>query len=539
MKAATDFLLANKRPAWTPIQRYAEGAESALFKSKFEAWMDVPTAKNMAAYGDGSGENVARAATQEAIDIAKMHQRKKVEQERMVDDGSGKVEIWRIEDFKKVPWDKPGQFYSGDSFLVLYTYGVRGHELHLIYFWQGRHSSIDEKASVALFAKDLDDQFGGEPVQVRVVQGKEPNHFLQLFRGKMVVHEGGVMSGFRNAGADGPASPLSSGGSPVMGSPSAAAGGGAGGGGGGTKSLALFHIKGTNPLNTRAVEVDCKVGSLNSGDAFVLLTHKKCWIWNGRGCNADEKKNSQTIANELKEHREVFVISEGDEPGEFWKGLGHNPALGPPEYSALPELESEAREARLFHCSNASGTFKVEEIFHFGQDDLEADDVYLLDTFNEVFIWVGAGSNQLERRMALQTAFDYIKSAGDGRTATTTPMFQINAGFEPPNFTCHFLGWDSVLAKSKEDKYVAKLREAGKVFGGITLAKEALDEYSRRYTYQQLLDKASLPPTVDQFCLEEYLEDAEFVQIFGVSREEFRKMPRWKKDALRSKHNLF
>ena len=34
----------------------------------------------------------------------------------------------------------------------------------------------------------LDDKYGGAPVQVRVVQYKEPEHFLQIFRGKMVIH---------------------------------------------------------------------------------------------------------------------------------------------------------------------------------------------------------------------------------------------------------------------------------------------------------------------------------------------------------------
>ena len=35
-------------------------------------------------------------------------------------------------------------------------------------------------------------------VQVRVVQGKEPNHFLTLFKGRMVVHSGGRASAFKN-----------------------------------------------------------------------------------------------------------------------------------------------------------------------------------------------------------------------------------------------------------------------------------------------------------------------------------------------------
>jgi hypothetical protein len=74
----------------------------------------------------------------------------------------------------------------------------------------------DEKAASALLAAELDRKLGGSPVQVRVVQNKgecvlistfsslilaplraEPNHFLSLFKGKMIVHEGGGASGFK------------------------------------------------------------------------------------------------------------------------------------------------------------------------------------------------------------------------------------------------------------------------------------------------------------------------------------------------------
>jgi len=44
----------------------------------------------------------------------------------------------------------------------------------------------------------LDDSLGGSPVQVRVVQGKEPAHFRQLFKGQLVIRTGGVGSGFKN-----------------------------------------------------------------------------------------------------------------------------------------------------------------------------------------------------------------------------------------------------------------------------------------------------------------------------------------------------
>jgi hypothetical protein len=36
------------------------------------------------------------------------------------------------------------------------------------------------------------------PPQVRVTQGKEPQHFLELFKGKTIIHKGGKASSFNN-----------------------------------------------------------------------------------------------------------------------------------------------------------------------------------------------------------------------------------------------------------------------------------------------------------------------------------------------------
>ena len=39
-------------------------------------------------------------------------------------------------------------------------------------------------------------------MQVRVEQGKEPDHMVALFGGKMVIHKGGKASGFKNKAAE-------------------------------------------------------------------------------------------------------------------------------------------------------------------------------------------------------------------------------------------------------------------------------------------------------------------------------------------------
>ena len=95
------------------------------------------------------------------------------------------------------PLDKKvyGQFFGGDSYVILYTYLVNGKENYIIYFWLGQESTQDEQGAAALHAVALDDKYGGAPVQVRVVQNKEPEHFYTIFKGNMIVHSVSVWIG--------------------------------------------------------------------------------------------------------------------------------------------------------------------------------------------------------------------------------------------------------------------------------------------------------------------------------------------------------
>lgn len=54
---------------------------------------------------------------------------------------------------------------------------------------QGRHTSQDEMTACAFQAVTVDQQYDNQPVQVRVTMGKEPRHFMAVFKGRMVVYE--------------------------------------------------------------------------------------------------------------------------------------------------------------------------------------------------------------------------------------------------------------------------------------------------------------------------------------------------------------
>ncbi len=191
-------------------------------------------------------------------------------------------------------------------------------------------------------------------------------------------------------------------------------------------TVSLFHIRGTNALNTRAVQVQEQAASLNSGDAFVLLAPTRFFIWYGRGCNEGERKYALQVAQLLKPaslEAAAEAVSESEEPEEFWALLGGKTAYASSE--AL-QAQQELPPPRLFHCSNASGKFTVEEVEPFSQEDLIEDDVMILDTFTEVYAWFGSGSNEMEKKRGYETARKYMRAAEDGRP-TNTPVLKVSS----------------------------------------------------------------------------------------------------------------
>lgn len=87
-----------------------------------------------------------------------------------------------------------------------------------------------------------------------------------------------------------------------------------------------------------------------------------------------------------------MVVQEGEEPDDFWEALG-----GKTDYQESYE-SADAGEPRLFHLHLLSnGRLKVEEIHDFEQEDLAVDDVMVLDTGSEVYVWIGSAASEDEK----------------------------------------------------------------------------------------------------------------------------------------------
>lgn len=66
---------------------------------------------------------------------------KKIENTIQLHNGTGFiVNIWKIIENQKIELSSNyyGQFYSGESYIILYKYILKNRDEYCIYFWQGR-----------------------------------------------------------------------------------------------------------------------------------------------------------------------------------------------------------------------------------------------------------------------------------------------------------------------------------------------------------------------------------------------------------------
>ncbi|XP_051266754.1 villin-1 isoform X2 [Dicentrarchus labrax] len=557
LNRAMGYIKAKNYPASTSVEVMTEGGESAMFKHLFKSWRDKGQTQGL-----GSTYSVGKIAKVDQVkfDVMELHARPELAaQQRMVDDASGDVKVWRIENLElaEVNPSTYGQFYGGDCYLVLYTYQRSGQQQYILYMWQGRHATKDEITACAYQAVNIDNKYNGAPVQVRVVMGKEPRHFLAIFKGKLIIFEGGT-------------------GRPGVVNPD-----------GGAR---LFQVRGTNELNTKATELQARASSLNTNDVFLLKTDQICYLWYGKGCSGDERVMGRAMSDVLSK-QDKQVVMEGQEPAEFWVALG-----GKAPYASDKRLQREEppHSPRLFECSNQTGQFRMTEVDDFAQIDLDEEDVMLLDTWEEIFLWVGNSANQYETKEAWNCAQEYLRTHPAGRDPDT-PIIFVKQGYEPPTFTGWFSAWDphkwSDLNNSNLNKSPVGISGGGyrapggpmssppvyRVHGDLSPRPSTPTSPSTQraqtsvsmnlspssnfspsslaggtvspsaggsgmYLDPELLINKSpseLPQGVDPSQREDYLSDVDFENLLGTGRSDFRRLPKWRQSDLKKKAGLF
>ncbi|KAI7747483.1 hypothetical protein M8C21_025899 [Ambrosia artemisiifolia] len=429
MQAAEEFITNQSRPKATRVTRLIQGYETYSFKSNFESW---PSGSAPSAPEEGRGK-VAALLKQQGVGLKGLAKSSTITEEvPPLLEENGKIEVWRINGSAKTPVPKEdiGKFYGGDCYIVLYTYhSNEKKEDYYLCCWFGKDSIEEDQNMAARLATTMFNSLKGRAVQGRVYQGKEPPQFVAIFQ-PMVVLKGGLSSGYKNNIADKGLNDETY----------------------SSDGVALIQISGTSVHNNKAIQVEPVATSLNSYDCFLLQSGSSLFTWHGNQSTVEQHNIAAKIAEFLKPGATIKFAKEGTENSTFWFALG-----GKQGYTSKKSAPETGRDPHLFAFSFNRGKFEIEEVYNFSQDDLLTEDMLILDTHAEVFVWVGQSVDSKEKQSAFEIGQKYIGLASslDG-LSPCVPLYRITEGNEP-NFFTTFFSWDAAKANVQGNSFQKKV----------------------------------------------------------------------------------
>ncbi|AQL06532.1 Villin-2 [Zea mays] len=433
--AVEKFIIKENRPKTTRITQVIQGFENHTFKSKFESW-PVSNTAGSASTEEGRGK-VTALLKQKGVDVKGISKTSVPAVNDEIPppllDGGGKLEVWCINDSVKIalPKEELGKFYSGDCYVVLYTYhSVDKKEEFYLTYWIGKNSVQEDQESAFQIANTTWNSLKGRPVLGRIYQGKEPPQFVALFQ-PMVILKGGTSSGYKKYVEEK-----------------------------GLKDetycsdgVALIQISGTAVHSNKTIQVDAVPASLSSTDCFVLQSKNSIFVWNGTSSSVEQQQWASKVAEFLKTGVAVKHCKEGTESSIFWSSLG-----GKQSYTSrnvVPDVV--LREPHLYTFSLRNGKLEVTEIFNFSQDDLLTEDMMILDTHSEVFVWMGQCVETKEKQKAFDIGQKYVQNAvAFEGISPDVPLYKVNEGNEPCFFRT-FFSWDSTRSLVHGNSFEKKL----------------------------------------------------------------------------------
>ena len=148
---------------------------------------------------------------------------------------------------------------------------------------------------------------------------------------------------------------------------------------------------------------------------------------------------------------------QGDEEySDFWDLIGHEGEIGPPKkdtgkdggkivefeprlYRVDGDLQQDLQlvstATRKIHKTTAKNNNKRTSDPSFNRTELNEDDVFLVDSGWEIFVWIGSGADRYEKMAAMSAADRYAKL--DPRTMEL-PVHIVKSGHENDAFLALF-----------------------------------------------------------------------------------------------------
>lgn len=413
MRHARGFMIKRNYPSNYPVIRVIDGHEPTEFTSMFPQWMDndrsVSTARHVL----------------EKFDALTLIQRPQVAaQMQLIDDGCGEIKVYRIdtEDITDIPKRYGQVFYSSNCYIIHYqTHGAvsAGHSVkNVIYLWIGNQAKQMDKTTGELFLTEMFDHFNTNVAQIRIYEGMESPHFLQLFKGKLIIlngHDPGMS---------------------------------------GRKLPATFILKviGNSSYTAKAIQMTNK-SAHHATDCYIIKSNTgTVYVWCSQSSTGDTREMAKAIAGMVGEPN---LVTEGSESEEFFESVGEKfmaQMKMVPANIMEPTLCStwDRSKVSLYLTTLVQGQIQLEEVFAFEQKDLTPDNIYLLDAGSIIYVWLGNLVDVEQKNAAWIMALHLISIHAIPRSLKL-PICIIKQSYEPISFIGFFDKWDSKLLEVKRN----------------------------------------------------------------------------------------
>lgn len=302
---------------------------------------------------------------------------------------AGKLDDTKIRTVKRQIWEMTGDgkkqelpvnqeyvLYEGSMYVCVHLFEADGSNHAEVYLWCGDDVSEAALDDAQLFARKVARENSCKLQVIR--QGKERLRFIQALGGIIITRRG---SSSRST------------------------------------SSSLYMLCGRKHLGQMAFdEVDYSLRNLCSGFPFVISApFGKLYLWKGKGSGPEETGAARLISMDLGLTGEFEEVTEGEEPESFFDdfaGSNEANALLTSDYwqlkpkfdhyrTRLLRIDHElGQPPRFWMRRPGSGTptvrpnDTVQEIEPFCYRDLTDKDVYVLDTFFEIYVIIGEQASQ-------------------------------------------------------------------------------------------------------------------------------------------------
>ncbi|MFX1537536.1 MAG: hypothetical protein ACFFDI_25315 [Promethearchaeota archaeon] len=202
--------------------------------------------------------------------------------------------------------------------------------------------------------------------------------------------------------------------------------------------MKIFHVEGKD------LKEEKEPYSFFNGDVYLIdaskdTVNKKVYVWLGSKCSVDERAVGAWAAKvlDLKDAEiDIDTEVEGMESAEFKELVNFTVKEGGvPGFLKHVEVNAEDISYGMYHVFDAdiadgSSTDDITiKNVPMKRSSLNSDDVYVLDAYHSLFVWVGKDSQVGEKAAGNRLArmFDVDRDR-------TPLVYTINEGSEPPEF---------------------------------------------------------------------------------------------------------